>query len=900
MRARLGLGGLIVSLFVLLIGLRTVSGWVIDYQWWQEMGQVDTWWAQWAYGVTPALVAAMLLFIALWITHSRAVHSAGASTRDNPLVARIALGVLLFVAFMVANSTIDSWVVIRYFGGRGIPANSAGWHDPVFGKPLTFYFFTLPFYESLVYFLTAGAIVAALVYWLGSRLWILQRQMRNGAANVVGHEFDLNLLLHSPVPRVALAIGLCGAAAGMFLSRYDMLHRDHSFMVGIDYVAENVRLPLNGFGVAAFLGAALMVLFKHGRVAIGMILLIPLMGVIPAIVNGVYVKPNEISLQRPYVERHIKATREAYALTTRAREVEFKAVSETKIDASKHRPLLDNVRLWDWTAFHDTVSQIQPLRPYTFADTDVDRYVIDGQLRQVLLAPRELELKQLGDARNRWINPHFIYTHGYGIVLAEANRITPDGLPQLFIKDAPPQVLSKSLQLTRPEIYYSEVAHEPVFVHTAQPEFNYPSGSDNVHSKYEGTGGFPISSLGTRLMAAMAEGDWNILLTSYLTPESRMMIHRDINQRLALLAPFLRWDYDPYMVLTPEGRLVWIVDGYTVSDSHPYSRVIHTERLGTVNYIRNSVKATIDAYDGTVKLYIFDPNDPIIEAYRQLFPKLLTPASEMPASLRAHARYPETLFQIQASMYQTFHMSDPEAFYNKVDVWDFARGTGGQEATPLPLKPTYAVATLPGETKAEFLLMIPFTPRGKDNLIGMMIARCDGENLGELTYLQLQKQQLVFGPMQIEARLNQDQVISKDLTLWNQQGSRVLKGQMLVLPVENTFLYVTPIYLQASQGKMPQLKKVVLAMGNQLIYSDSYDDAIGQLTGARFTSRPTAGETGQPAAPNTPAAPVAPIGDARLESLRQHMKRYRELAAQGKWSEAGRELEAVEAALGQR
>ena len=409
----------------------------------------------------------------------------------------------------------------------------------------------------------------------------------------------------------------------------------------------------------------------------------------------------------------------------------------------------------------------------------MDRYQIDGQLRQVLVTPREIDVAQLpADARSRWINPHFIYTHGYGVVVAEAARMTAEGSPQLLVQNAPPEVKTQSLKLTRPELYYGEVSHDPVFVHTRQAEFNYPSASGNVETRYEGKGGFPISSPLLRLAAAVSSGDWNILLTSYLAPESRMMIRRKVHDRLEELAGFITWDADPYLVITKEGRLVWLVDGYTTSDAHPYSRAYRIGDDASLNYIRNSVKASVDAYDGTVKLYVFDEQDPVLAAYRRLFPRLLTPLSQMPAELRAHARYPETIFRLQAEVYRTYHMTNPEAFFNKEDQWDIARNLNGPTGKPEPVSPTYIVATLPGSDEPEFLLMTTFTPRNKDNLIGVMVARCDGESLGELNFLQLSKQELIYGPMQIEARINQDQVISKDLTLWNQQGSQVLRGQI--------------------------------------------------------------------------------------------------------------------------
>jgi uncharacterized membrane protein (UPF0182 family) len=417
-----------------------------------------------------------------------------------------------------------------------------------------------------------------------------------------------------------------------------------------------------------------------------------------------------------------------------------------------------------------------------------------------------------------------------------------------------------------------------------------------VRSRYEGKGGFPISSMPMRIAAALRLGEANILLTDYFTAHSRMMIRRKIRPRLQELAGFIEWDTDPYLVITESGRQVWTVDGYTTSDAHPYSRPLDVPKIGRVNYMRNSVKATIDAYDGETHLYIFAPDDPIVMAYARLFPDLFLPAERMPADLRAHARYPEAMFRAQAEVYRNFHMLDPQSFYNKEDVWDLARFSQGQASRPEPVTPTYVVATLPDSDKPEFLLLLPFTPRNKDNLIGLMAARCDGARLGEIVVLQLSKQELVFGPMQIAARINQDQNISKDLSLWNQQGSQVLRSQTLVLPIGETFLYVDPMYIQATEARMPQLKKIVLAVGNRLIYTDTFEQALAQLTpgGQQLVAQASAPAAATPEPGGRTTAPAAGA-DPRIDRVRIHLRRYREAAAQGRWAEAGKALEAIEA-----
>ncbi|MGH9718944.1 MAG: UPF0182 family protein, partial [Bryobacteraceae bacterium] len=856
-----------VVLALLLFGSRTIASYTIEYQWWKEMGQLETWFSRLAYGVIPLSAATVLASALLWIAHARGMKFAGESLGDFPVYARLATLAALAIGFLLAASTLDTWTVIRYAAARGLDRSAAAWHDPVFGLPLAFYMFDLPFYSGVRRFLFGVAIGCFVVYWASARGWQLRRKFPSGRydeqVQIEPDWYRLEGGLESRFLRGCGAAFLLALALYYFLQRYEMAWKDHGFMVGIDYVDEKFGLPLRWLVIAACVAAAGLIFAGRWLFAGLVPVTLVVEFAVTAAVAGFHVRPNEISIERPYIDRHIKATRSAYGLDRRLKLIDFKTRPDARIDPARHKNVLDNVRLWDWQAFHNSVTQIQSLRPYyRFADTDVDRYTIDGAYRQVLLTPRELDINQLPDARTRWINPHFIYTHGYGAVLAEVSRITSDGLPSLLIQNAPPEIKTRSLKLTRPEIYYGEVVHEPVFVRTAQEEFNYPSGDSNVLAKYDGKGGFPISSLLMRVAAAIKEADANIVLTNYLTPESRMMIRRNVSRRLDVLAEFMHWDPDPYMVITAEGRLVWMVDGYTTSNAHPYSKLLRVDGVGAVNYIRNSVKATVDAYDGTTRIYIFDPTDPVIQAWRHLFPNLFQPESSMPPDLRAHARYPEVLFRVQAEIYRAFHMQDPQVFYNKEDLWDLAKYLAGPERKPQPVTPTYVMASLPGSDKLEFLLLVPFTPRAKDNMVGLMVARCDGETLGELVVLQLSKQELVYGPMQISARINQDQIISKDLTLWNQQGSQVLRAQTLVLPVEGTFLYVDPIYVQAVEARMPELKKVVLATGNLLVYADSYPEALARLTGAAGEAVARAAEP--PARGEAAAAAAAGASDGRI------------------------------------
>lgn len=885
---------LVVVAVLALIAVRWGASLLIDYEWWKELGQVHTWIDYYSYQTIPVALGTILAALVLWLAHGRAAKFAGADLKEHPLYARLAALGALLLGWIIAAANIDNWTIMRYVGSRSLPAASSVWHDPIFNKPLHFFLFDLPFYESLREYVLVLAIASIVVYWVCARGWQLRYQFPDLTQ---AQQLDLRFLrlsggLESKYLKGAIVVFLAAMAVKFFLGRYEMVWNDHGFMTGIDYTDATVGLPLQWLLILASIAAAVLVMLNRWIAAAAMVLAVPIAGIVPPIFASIFVKPNEISLEAPYIDQHIKATRIAYGLENNLKEIEFETSPEATLDETKHKALLDNVRLWDWKPFHDTVTQTQALRPYyVFNDTDVDRYNIDGQMRQVLLSPRELDINQLpAGAASSWVVRHFTYTHGYGMVLAEVNKITPEGLPSYLIENMPLEFRTKSLKVSRPELYYSETQADKVFVHTALEE---ATGADQ-QSHYEGIGGFPISSMFMRLAASIQQGDGNILLTSSLTSESRMMIRRTLAERLDAMAGFLAWDPDPYLVITNEGRLVWIIDGYTTSDSHPFSRREDLGTGGSINYMRNAVKATIDAYDGTMHLYIFAPDDPIILAYKNLFPNLFLPSSAMPADLRAHARYPEVLFNVQSELYRTFHMTNPQSFYNKEDLWDISSFVAGQGEKPQRVKPTYLDATLPGENQPEFVLLTSFTPRNKQNMIGVMIARCDGDHLGELDVLKLSKQKLTLGPMMISARIDQDQTISKDLTMWNQQGSQVLRGQVLVLPIDKTFLYVEPIYLQASQARIPQLQKVVLALGDRIVYKDTYEQALAELAGGQIALPATTGTT---TTTKVTSAPTPPGNQAVLQSIRDHLRKYRELAGQGRWAEAGKELEAIEQAV---
>ena len=895
---------LVIALVALAFFSRTIAGFVIDYEWWKELGHADVWLQRLLYNTLPVPLVALVLFALFWMVHARALKAGGGRLRDMRGYGTASTTLIALFSLLLSSVVVQTRTIMQFVGSRR--DQTGDWVDPAFGQPLHFYFFELPFIQMLLGLAVVAVVGVAVAYAVASRMGMIKQrfdQAREGVTDLanlrIGELFDGGFL------RFAIPAAFLLRAAQVYFGKYDLVYADHGLLVGVDWVDENIRLPFILILTAACILGAGLFFFRQRLLAFGAVVVVQIAAaILPPIVNSTYVKPTEISIQKPYIQRHIDATRSAYGIKDNVKEVEYAVKATAKLDSARTKTLLENVRLWDWNAFHDTITQIQSLRPYyVFANTDVDRYWLpgaDGQKRiqQMMITPREMDVNRVPEARSRWNNPHFVYTHGYGVVLAGASQITSDGLPELLIRNAPPEIRVPSIKISRPEIYYGEATHEPVFVRTGQPEFNYPAGNENVHSKYDGQGGIPIGSSLMRVVAAANEGDWNILFTQFMTAESRMMIHRRVQDRLEELASFVRWDSDPYMVITDAGRLVWMVDGFTQTDRHPYSKSIR-RTWGPINYLRNCVKATVDAYDGTVHLYVWDERDPILRAYRHLFPTLFEPRASMPADLRAHARYPQRLFRIQAELYRTYHMKDAESFYNKEDVWDVALESSSQEGQPSQADPSFIVATLPGEKEPEFVLTVPFTPRTKQNLIGLMLARCDGEHLGEFVVLQLSKQELIFGPQQIKARINQDQNISKDLTLWNQQGSKVIRGQMQVLPVEDTFLYVEPMYLQADQAPMPQLKKVAVALGNQLGYADTYEQALAQIgatVGANLGASPAMAATPSNAPQKNDAKPTPMTAD-KLAVVRGHMRRYRDLMTQGKWSEAGRELEAIEAAL---
>jgi uncharacterized membrane protein (UPF0182 family) len=696
-----------------------------------------------------------------------------------------------------------------------------------------------------------------------------------------------------------------------YVSRFETLLEHHTIFDGVNYTDAHVSIPGALILCAALLLGAVIAAVNALRESRGRRILIAIapaivcyvaIGVIGWYVGNFIVNPNQLDREEPYIAHNIEATRRAYGLD-RFSQSEFPAeTTPDAVDAANNQATLQNVRLWDWHALQDTLRQIQEIRTYyDFPDIDIDRYDLNGTTREVMLAARELNVDRLPESSRNWINEKLIYTHGYGVTMNPVNGFTPEGLPILLLSNMPVQSTVPGLKVTRPEIYFGELTDTDVYVKTRQQEFDYPQGQNNTLTSYQGTGGIVMGGFARRLLLAIARDDVATLpFSDDVNSQSRMLLWRNIRQRVAKLAPFLTFDQDPYLVVGEDGRLSWVMDAYTTSDSYPYSTHYG---LGdnSVNYMRNSVKAVVDAYNGTVTFYVFDSEDPVLATYRRIFPGLFKDAAMMPPDLRRHVRYPEALFKLQSEVYGLYHMTNPQVFFNREDLWTVATETAtdseGEQAIQ-PMQPNFVLMKLPGGTKEEFVEILPFTPANRNNLIGWIAGRCDGANYGTAVVYDFPKTRLIDGPQQIEARIDQNAQLSGQLTLWNQQGSHVLRGSLLVIPSGRALLYAEPIYLQAKQSPMPELRLVVLALQDKLAYGTTFEAALKSLFGGEASSlNPTEATPVAPA--STGASGSTTDTDALIAEAGKDFDDYQRLTAEGKLAEAGQKLEQLKGVLGQ-
>jgi hypothetical protein len=790
----------------------------------------------------------------------------------------VTLSILLGVAFLSLLFGLmaqGKWeVVLRFFNSQPF-----GITDPAFHRDVSFYVFSLPFFYLIRGWLL-GALIVTLLITLGVYILSYVLQMQGGlfpSRRVLAH-------------LAGLLVPILGIFAWSYwLGIWELVLSQRGVVFGASYADMHAKLPAQWLLFAVVLICILLVVAAVFRrdlrlplYSIGGWVIIAIIagGIFPAAIQRFEVLPNELSKEKPYIEYNIQFTREAFALN-RIEEKPFPAEKTlSQEDITQNEVTINNVRLWDHRHLKDTFNQLQAIRLYyDFHDVDVDRYFIDGQYRQVMLAARELSAEKLAAEAQTWVNRRLQFTHGYGAALSPVNEISAEGLPVLLVKDIPPV---GKLQIDRPQIYYGEKTSDYVIVGTKVQEFDYPLGEENVYGAYQGKGGVKLDGFLRRLVYAWQFADFNILISNQLTPESRVLYYRNIRERVQHLAPFLRLDDDPYLVIA-EGRLLWIQDAYTTTDRYPYSQPLPD---GT-NYLRNSVKAVVDAYDGSVTLYVTEPEDALIQTYQAIFPTLFTPGEEMPDYLRAHLRYPEDMFDIQARVYQTYHMQDARVFYNKEDLWDIPRETyAGNEQL---MEPYYIIMRLPEEEKEEFLLMLPFTPVNKNNAIAWLAARCDGENYGKLIAYHFPKEKLVYGPLQIENRIGQDTTITEQFALWGRGGSRVIRGNLLMIPMGKSSLYVEPVFLQAEGGGLPELKRVIVAVGDQIAMEATLSQSLAAVFGM---APPTPGTP-------PPGTPLPSEAASLVQQAQQHYTQAQEYLKAGDWSGYGEELNALKQVLDQ-
>ncbi|MFZ1142724.1 MAG: UPF0182 family protein [Candidatus Sulfotelmatobacter sp.] len=914
---------ILIALVVVLLAVRAALSYYVDVLWFKSLGYVDVFFKtlslQWE--VFAAFAAATFLilygsFLALKRAHlpdlpdGHTILIGGQPVKlpVGPVLRLIALGVSLVVAAGTGAAMIAEWPTLALFWYA--PRTAGSVVDPIFGKPLNFFLFALPAWQVILgWLLTLAVIICALAV-----VFIL---ITGGARALAGR-----LSRHVTLPWRGLSITfgflLLILAMRVYISRFERLLDDHTIFGGVTYTEGHVTLTGLLVVCAALVLGALIAFVNAMRVTRGLWLVAAILPaavcylavqVVAWYVSSFIVKPNELVREKPYIVYNTALTRQAYGLNqVSLREFPAETTIESA-DPANNQATLQNIRLWDWHALQDTLRQIQEIRTYyDFPDIDIDRYDIDGTTREVMLAARELNVDKLPESSRNWINEKLIYTHGYGLTMNPVNGFTSEGLPTLILSNMPVQSTVSSLKVTRPEIYFGELTNTDVYVKTRQQEFNYPQGQTNNLNSYEGNGGIVLGGFLRRLIIALDLDDLTKLpFSDDVNKNSRLLMRRNIRDRVSALAPFLTYDPDPYVVLGDDGRLSWIMDAFTVSDSYPYSTHYPLDN-NLINYMRNSVKVVVDAYDGTTTFYVFDTEDPIIAAYRRIFPSLFKDASMMPPGLRKHVRYPELLLKLQAEVYGLYHMTDAEAFYNREDLWTVATEVGMSDAgeqTTQEMQPNFVLMKLPGESGEEFVEILPFTPANRNNLIGWIAGRSDGAHYGTSVVYNFPKTKLVDGPLQIEARIDQNAQLSGQLTLWNQQGSHVRRGALLVIPTGKALLYAEPIYLQAQRSPMPELRLVVLALQDRLAYGPTFESAMASLFGGAVSSLTAPSTAGAPAESQrgSPASAASPQPTADLNALiaeaAKDLADYQRLTAEGKLGEAGQKLEELKRVLDQ-
>ncbi|HEX5830212.1 MAG TPA: UPF0182 family protein, partial [Gemmatimonadaceae bacterium] len=886
-----------VVLFALVL-VPTAARRLSDWLWFRELGFERVFLtkvaAQWTLGLLAAVITFALLYASTRAALARAPRNvvlleamregpAGRAAYFLRLAGVAALPATAFLTLLLALGAAGWWRTALAFVYR----QPFGVADPVFGRDVGYYVFTLPLIDELLGVAVAAVVLAlvlaALVYAAAGELG------RRGTRVNVGSDAAPHLAL------LGALLLLLWAARVHLVAIPSLLLSRHVPLFGASATDLRATLPaLRAWSVLLVL-AALLLVWRGWRgplprrasraVLAGLGAAALLTFVVPPIYQRFVVQPNELAQEAPQIVHHLLATRRAWGIdAVQRRELD----GETRLtarDIAANRATIANVRLWDREPLLQTFGQIQSIRTYyDFVSVDDDRYQVDGELRQVMLSARELNSAAL--PTRTFINEHLTYTHGMGVTLGPSNQVTAEGLPVLFIKDLPPVSTTASLRVARPQIYFGELAGPYVLAPTRQREFDYPAGEGGdaaVYSSYAGRGGVPVASFARRILFAVRFASINIVLSRDFTPGTRILYHRNVHERAERALPFLRFDGDPYLVVTPDGRLVWILDAYTTSDRYPYAQPVSD---GT-NYMRNSVKVTIDAYDGDVRAYLADPADPVARMLASAYPGLLRPIADLPTELRAHLRYPTDLFRVQTALFATFHMNDPETFYHREDQWQIPGGGAGEGGEAFV---RHIVMRLPGESAPEFLLMRPFTPRQKDNLAAWMVARNDGDRYGELVVYRFPRQSLVFGPTQVVNRINQDTEVARQISLWDQRGSEVIRGELLVIPIEQSLIYVQPIYLRAQGGRIPELKRVVVVYEGRVAMEETLETGLARLFGGAAPRPPETVTASTPADSAAPPTGAATPSAALLREAVEHYDRARAAQRADDWATYGAEM----------
>lgn len=857
-----------------------------DFLWFKEVGYqsvfIKTLLAKSLIGVITFFLVTLLSFLTLHftlkikgpvkITEDNVIDLTAQKSGRTLLIAVPSVFMGIFAGLLASTAL---WENILLFLNQ-VPF---GITEPIFNRDISFYFFNLSLFETIYGLAMLFLIVIALLNFFFT---VYLQGIRNNPIKTA-----VNRLSYFAIVFFVLLI------IGYQLKAANLLFSPRGAVYGAGYTDLVVTLPYYYIASAVCLISAILIFIGMRKKNIKILALGPVCLILIAFIGGMaqtlvqnfIVTPNELNKEAEYITHNITMTNQAFGLD-KIETVEFPAAANLSInDLDDAQETIDNIRVNDFRPARTIFNQLQSMRPYyDFYDVDVDRYKINGQTTQVFLSAREINQKNIPAQGQNWVNKYLYYTHGYGVVVAPVNQVTPQGQPALIVKDIPPASQVPEFKLTRPEIYYGELTNDYVVVKTTEKEFDYPVGNDNAETTYEGEGGIPLTWL-NRLVFALNQGSTKLVVSSAFTPESKILIHRNIQTRAEKIAPFLTYDDDPYLVIN-EGKLYWIIDAYTMSNKYPYSEPISDKKYQGINYIRNSVKVVIDAYNGTVDYYIADQEDPIVLSYAKIFPDLFKPLEEMPQGLREHLRYPIDILNLQTLVFQNYHMTNPGVFYNREDAWSIAKEN--YQGNIQPMEPYYINMKLPNSDNLEFLLMRPFTPVNKDNMIAWLAARNDGDKYGQLILFQFPKQKLVYGPMQIESRINQDSTISKDLALWNQQGSKVLRGNLMVIPIKDSLLYVEPLYIQADNANsLPEVKRIIVAYEDTIVMEETLEEALYQI----FKDK------------RTDSTQETPAGELSLKILtrqaRETYEKAKSAAQSGNWSLYGQALDQLEDILSQ-